>query len=1504
MADWSVPAQLPDLRRIGIIALDTETRDERLRADMGSGWPFRSGHLCGISVAFRAEGEVRGLYFPIRHPDSHNFSPEQIYQWVRDHVAADVHFVTQNGLYDFGWLRTEAGIRMPSSERLEEIGALATMVDENRFEYSLEALCIWRGLPGKDETLLHQGIEALGLIENKRKKVAPQNHLWQLPARYVGGYAETDAINTLLLYESLDPILDQEGTRAAYRLECDILPMVLEMRLRGIRVDLDAAERARDSLLRKRDVALAEISEKLGCAVSMHEIQGKKWLVETFDRHRIKYPHTEKGNPSFTAGKTGWMTGHVHWLPPLIATANKYNKAVTDFLQKLIDYTVNGRIHAEINPHRSEDNGTKSFRFSYNDPPLQQMPSRDEELAPLIRGVFLPEEGEFWAKPDASQQEFRFVVHYASQHKLRKAAEAVARYREDPDTDYHVLTAAMTKLDRAAAKNINFGKIYGIGIRKFAEQLGKPLAEAEKIYEQYNRELPYISQLDKLYRGQAHRQGYITLYDGARRHFNRWAPGGKWKKKAGPCEFEEAQRRLKDSNHPWYRRGNLYRADARTALNALIQGSAARHTKLWMRACWRENIVPLLQMHDCLDCSVSSRKQAELVARLGCEVVQLDVPMRVDLKYGRNWGDAKHTWEELHGQPARPEPTIMIEAVAGPVDDADVDKTPAADQHNKPQPITEAELEEINRRPKEEGIEPLHLGSRSENPKPQINIFRDAALDYAARGWAVFPVPPGSKKSHKSAEHSGGMRWGATSDPDEIRLDWARWPDAGVGIITGSESGIFVLDADTLAGHGIDGLATIAALEQCHGRLPTTLMAESPSGSLHRYFRHPGNGRKITCAVGKLGPGVDVLGDNGMIVAPPSVRPGKGQYRWLNDLSIAEAPIWLLELVQEQPREHCEAEPQADIERVTAALDAIPNADVGWSEWNRIGMAAWRATGGSEEGYAAFEQWSAKSSKHDAETTRERWQHYFDSPPTEIGAGTLFYLANSGGHDDASSDDDTAATAEPPKGNGGAISHATHETIEPVNLWGQFDPPQLPTKLLPDVIEQFAREEGDLMGADPAGLAVAALAVCAAALPDHTQLQVKKYDVHWLEAARLWVGLIGDPSTKKSPIIQRATKQLKRLDAELWREFLAAKECYDELSNEERKQVERPKQRRLRLEDTTIEAAQEVLKDSPDGVLCIQDELSGWFGAMDKYAGRGAAKDRGFWLQSFHGGPYAINRIARGSAMIENLSVSLLGGIQPDPIRRIADDTIDDGLLQRLIPIVLRRGWAGKDVPISEGAQRYDALVEWLHERKHPGALLRFDDAALKIRQELEQKHLDLMACEVINRKLAAHIGKYDGLFARLCVLWHCIEGVEGLIITEHTARRVANFMHRFLLPHATAFYAGMLELSDNHDRLTKVAGYILAKRLQRVTNRDVQHGNNAMRGLERREIENIFDQLEALGWLFRTPGLCWSAPPQWLVNPEVHRRFAERASREAVQREQNREMIREIFGASGGGNQ
>jgi DNA polymerase I-like protein with 3'-5' exonuclease and polymerase domains len=645
MALWQAARELPDLRRVGIVAIDTETNDEGLRAERGSAWPWHGGYICGISVAWRDESGIRGNYFPLRHPDSETFERENVSRWLTDLIKSGVRIVTQNGLYDWGWLRTDLGVLMPPSDQLEEIGAVATLIDENRFNYGLDALCAWRGLPGKDTALLQEAVKTAGWAP-RRRTINVAEHIYKLPAHLVGTYAEADPIATLALFENLNPILDQEGTRDAYRLDVDLLPMVHEMRRRGIRIDQSAAEQARDYCLQKRDRALAELSEQLGTPVSMTEIASKKWLPRIFDAHHISYPHTKKGNPSFKADKTGWMVTHPHWLPRLIATASKFEKAGSTFLgAHILGHLINGRIYGEINPFRSENGGTCSFRFSYSNPPLQQMPSRDKELGPLIRRAFLPEEGEIWCKPDISQQEFRFVVHHAVIRDLPGAAAALERYLADPDTDFHALAGEITGIPRDDAKHVNFAKIYGAGVKKFAEMIGKPLSEAQALYAKYDQQLPFISRLDAACKNEADHRGYTVLYDGARRHWDRWAPKYLYVKGAGPCSHEEAKQRICDPGHPWFDSW-LGRANIHTALNALIQGSAARHTKLWMRAVWREGVVPLLQMHDALELSTPSREQGELVGRLACEAVTLKVPMRTDVKFGRSWGDATHTWAE------------------------------------------------------------------------------------------------------------------------------------------------------------------------------------------------------------------------------------------------------------------------------------------------------------------------------------------------------------------------------------------------------------------------------------------------------------------------------------------------------------------------------------------------------------------------------------------------------------------------------------------------------------------------------------------------------------------------------------------------------------------------------------------------------------------------------------------------------------------------------------------
>ena len=92
--DWRPPSELPDLRRVGIVALDTETNDEGLRADRGSAWPWHGGWICGVSVAWREGGDVRAIYIPIRHSGGENFERENVARWLKDLIAAGVRFIT------------------------------------------------------------------------------------------------------------------------------------------------------------------------------------------------------------------------------------------------------------------------------------------------------------------------------------------------------------------------------------------------------------------------------------------------------------------------------------------------------------------------------------------------------------------------------------------------------------------------------------------------------------------------------------------------------------------------------------------------------------------------------------------------------------------------------------------------------------------------------------------------------------------------------------------------------------------------------------------------------------------------------------------------------------------------------------------------------------------------------------------------------------------------------------------------------------------------------------------------------------------------------------------------------------------------------------------------------------------------------------------------------------------------------------------------------------------
>ncbi len=285
--------------------------------------------------------------------------------------------------------------------------------------------------------------------------------------------------------------------------------------------------------------------------------------------------------------------------------------------------------------------------------------------------------------------------------------------------------------------------------------------------------------------------------------------------------------------------------------------------------------------------------------------------------------------------------------------------------------------------------------------------IRDAALGYARAGKWVFPARFGTKKSHKAAEYSGGSAWGATREEKEILHNFKRWPKANVGFPTGIKNRFFVVDVDTMEGHGVDGIALMKALQVKHGKLPPTRMAISPSGSEHYYFKYPTD---CTIRNTKIVKGIDVQGEGGMVLAPPSFMPARnattdkpakpgGFYRWLNRLPIANAPRWLIDLVKAKDTPRAPAGEQGDTEvnvaKVVAALDAATNNnDVDEGLWYKLAAAAWRGSVGHPEAFQAFDRFSQRSSKYNARRTRQRWNSFFRRPPRDIGPATLYAHAN------------------------------------------------------------------------------------------------------------------------------------------------------------------------------------------------------------------------------------------------------------------------------------------------------------------------------------------------------------------------------------------------------------------------------------------------------------------------------------------------------------------------------
>ena len=610
--EWDCPEDFPNLSDAKFIAIDLETRDPDLKAK-GSGAIQGHGEIVGIAVAV----EGWSGYYPIAHEGGGNMDRRIVLEWFKKVCATDAVKIFHNAMYDVCWIKSYG---IPINGHLIDTMVMASLIDENRLWYSLNSISFDYLGEVKNEKALKEAAESWG--------IDPKKELYKLPAMYVGSYAEKDAELTLELFKVLSREITKQNLTNVFDLETQLFPCLIDMKFKGVSVDIERAHKLKQQLCKQEEELLLKVKKETGLDV---QIWAARSIAKVFDKLSLSYARTEKTqSPSFTKN---FLSTHLHPMVKNIAKAREINKAHTTFIATILKHQYRGRIHADINPIRSDQGGTVTGRFSYSNPNLQQIPARNKELGPMIRSLFVPEKNHKWGCFDYSQQEPRLVVHYAATTEpicFDKSVKNIVNKFKDDSVDFHQTVADMANISRTQAKTINLGLFYGMGKAKLQAELGlNTKEEAEELFNTYHTNVPFVRDLMNYTSKTAQTSGSIGTLLGRRCRFNKWEPNQFGMHK--PMELEEAERT--------YGRGRIRRAFTYKALNKLIQGSAADMTKKAMVDLYKEGVIPHIQIHDELDISVESDDAAKKIIDIMENAVSLEVPNKVDYESGKTWGD-------------------------------------------------------------------------------------------------------------------------------------------------------------------------------------------------------------------------------------------------------------------------------------------------------------------------------------------------------------------------------------------------------------------------------------------------------------------------------------------------------------------------------------------------------------------------------------------------------------------------------------------------------------------------------------------------------------------------------------------------------------------------------------------------------------------------------------------------------------------------------------------------
>lgn len=663
-SNWRPPSidNLPNWSSAKRIAIDVETNDPTLRT-LGPG-VRRGGYIAGYSFAI--EDSPHKHYIPLRHAGGDNMeNPDQALAYLRHQAKSFTgEIVGANLSYDLDYL-FHSEVQFPNIKMYRDVQIAEPLIWEFARSFSLETICQkYLGI-GKDEGILRDAAICYG--------IDPKKDLHLLPARFVGDYAEADAALPLLVLRRQEKEIEEQDLWRIYDMESQLLPVLVKMRQRGVRVSLDRLAQVEKWSKEQEQMALGEVEKLTEVRIPFNSVWQAAAIVPALQSIGCKIPVTPKTKkPSIDKA---FLASIDHPVAVAIARARRVNKIRTTFCQSIRDHIIGDRIHATLHQLRTssdddqdgEGSGARFGRCSSSNPNLQQQPARDPEIGPMWRSVYIPEEGELWCSADFSSQEPRQAVHYATTVKLgnvkvrtpsgyvwvnadESAKEMAHRYNTDPSTDPHQQLANMivdrvaTKDERKDAKIIFLGLSYGMGGAKLCRSLGYPtmqavyssltkgtvaadseegrlaIAEGSRIYEaagpqgqelldKFDASVPFVRALSKVCQKAANKYGYIRTQAGRK------------------CRFERDDA------------GNI--VDGHKGGNKLIQGSSADQTKQCLINLDKEGFFLQLQVHDEIIASVKNIAEAKRISQIMETTYTLAVPSIISLEVGPSWGEAK-----------------------------------------------------------------------------------------------------------------------------------------------------------------------------------------------------------------------------------------------------------------------------------------------------------------------------------------------------------------------------------------------------------------------------------------------------------------------------------------------------------------------------------------------------------------------------------------------------------------------------------------------------------------------------------------------------------------------------------------------------------------------------------------------------------------------------------------------------------------------------------------------